>query len=144
MHTVNCWIFQANPNHYDIDAALAELDQIVWRVPQYTEDIRPEDAVAVWRSGKDAGVIGLGTVLTAPALAKVAAVEGRFVLDDVAEGGDETRVVVAAIPIAPVPKATVAAAAGMSDHPIMHTRCGPEALPRRDRHQRDHAHPPVL
>jgi hypothetical protein len=26
------WIFQANPNLYDIDGAIAELSELVWRV----------------------------------------------------------------------------------------------------------------
>ena len=44
------WFFQSNPKQYDIDAALAKLDQIWWRVPQHTGDIRTGDVVMLWRS----------------------------------------------------------------------------------------------
>jgi hypothetical protein len=46
------WFFQANPAHYDIDAALAALDRLWWRVPQHTYEIRAGDVAVLWRSGK--------------------------------------------------------------------------------------------
>jgi hypothetical protein len=33
------WFFQTNPTVYDIDGALARLDHIWWRVPQYASEI---------------------------------------------------------------------------------------------------------
>ena len=50
----------------DIDAALREIDRIWWRTPQYTADITVGDIVAIWRSGKKAGLIGVGRVLAPP------------------------------------------------------------------------------
>jgi len=60
------WIFQANPQLYDIDRALEHLDTIRWRVPQYTSEIRAGDVAAIWRSGSEAGIIGVARVSGAP------------------------------------------------------------------------------
>jgi hypothetical protein len=60
------WIFQANPDLYDIDRALESIDTIKWRVPQYTAEIRAGDVAALWRSGAEAGVIGVARVMGSP------------------------------------------------------------------------------
>jgi hypothetical protein len=39
------WFFQTNPTVYDIDGALARLDHIWWRVPQYASEICVADVV---------------------------------------------------------------------------------------------------
>lgn len=93
MTDTNKWVFQANPKHYDIDKALAEQTQILWRVPQYTEQVRSGDKALIWRSGKASGVVGYATVQSDPYLAGVPDDERRFVLDDASEGEPETRVV---------------------------------------------------
>lgn len=62
------WIFQANPKYYDIDAALANLREISWSVNQYKQSISPGDAVFLWKSGPEAGIVAAATVLTAPAM----------------------------------------------------------------------------
>jgi hypothetical protein len=49
--------FQANPKLYDVDGALARLDHIWWRVPQYASRLCVGDVVLIWRSGADAGVV---------------------------------------------------------------------------------------
>ena len=61
------WIFQANPKYYDIDAALANLREISWSVNQYKQSISAGDAVFLWRSGPEAGIVATATVLAAPA-----------------------------------------------------------------------------
>jgi hypothetical protein len=60
------WVFQANPAIYRIDEALEQLEHIEWQVPQYTSDILPGDTVVIWRSGKTAGIVGVGTVVNTP------------------------------------------------------------------------------
>jgi 5-methylcytosine-specific restriction enzyme B len=65
---VRTWIFQANPKYYDIDAALASLREMSWSVNQYKQSINAGDAVFLWRSGPEAGIVGAATVLTAPAV----------------------------------------------------------------------------
>jgi 5-methylcytosine-specific restriction enzyme B len=62
------WFFQANPKLYDIDGALAGLDHIWWRVPQYASQLRVGDVALIWRSGADAGVVRVGRVTTEPQL----------------------------------------------------------------------------
>lgn len=60
------WLFQANPAKYDIDRALRERDEITWVVRQYTNDVASGDRVYVWRSGKEAGVVAVGTIASDP------------------------------------------------------------------------------
>jgi hypothetical protein len=62
------WIFQANPKYYDIDAALVSLREMSWSVNQYKQSVNPGDAVFLWKSGADAGILAGATVLTSPAM----------------------------------------------------------------------------
>ncbi len=64
---VRVWLLQANPERYDIDGALGALDRINWRVPQHTAEIDVDDIAVLWRSGRKAGIVGLGRMLSAPA-----------------------------------------------------------------------------
>ena len=61
------WIFQANPDDYDIVAALQHMHQFCWTVNQHKDKVQAGDRVYVWVSGKQAGVIAAGTILTDPA-----------------------------------------------------------------------------
>jgi hypothetical protein len=60
------WIFQANPDVFDIDRSLAEEPETSWVVRQHRKDIHAGDRVYMWRSGTDAGVIATATVATEP------------------------------------------------------------------------------
>jgi predicted RNA-binding protein with PUA-like domain len=60
------WFLQANPKLYDVEGALAHLDQIWWRIPQHTSDVHIGDVVMIWRSGKNAGIVGVGRVAEEP------------------------------------------------------------------------------
>lgn len=62
------WIFQANPKLYDIDAALTSLREMKWSVNQYKQSIKPGDAVFLWKSGPEAGIVAVATVLEGPAV----------------------------------------------------------------------------
>jgi hypothetical protein len=111
------WIFQGNPKRYDLDGALRELDTIRWRVPQYTSDILPGDAVVLWRSGDDAGIVGVGRVVEPPREVDMATEELRF---DRGDAGDPTtRATLRVVPCALVGKATVASLPEMSGHQIV-------------------------
>jgi 5-methylcytosine-specific restriction protein B len=61
------WIFQANPELYDIDSAIRQLPEMAWSVSKHQELIAPNDAVFVWKSGPEAGILAEATVLTVPA-----------------------------------------------------------------------------
>jgi hypothetical protein len=46
------WILQANPKMYEIDATLKVRRVIYRRVPQYTDQLKPDDRALIWRAGK--------------------------------------------------------------------------------------------
>lgn len=69
---MRAWIFQGNPNDFDIDGYLAlGLDEITWLVRRYGSEIQPGDVVYIWRSASGskgkAGIVARATVLTEPA-----------------------------------------------------------------------------
>lgn len=63
---VQNWIFQANPKIYDIDSAVVGLEKINWHIHQYLKQIRIGDCVFIWKSGKNAGIIAIGIILSEP------------------------------------------------------------------------------
>ena len=60
------WILQCNPKLYDIDAALRNRPVIYWRVPQFVEQLKEGDRALIWRSGKEAGIVGWAVLLSDP------------------------------------------------------------------------------
>lgn len=62
------WIFQANPEVFDVDAAVAILPELNWLVNQHRDAIRVDDQVFLWRSGPTAGIVAIATVLCDPVL----------------------------------------------------------------------------
>jgi hypothetical protein len=62
------WIFQANPEFFDIDGAIAALSELNWLVNQHRDAIRHGDKVFLWRSGPKAGILAVATVMCDPML----------------------------------------------------------------------------
>lgn len=63
----NCyWIFQSNPNYFDIVGAINEYQTMYFTVSRYKNEIKPGDNVFMWASGKDAGIYGLAKVINEP------------------------------------------------------------------------------
>jgi len=62
------WIFQSNPDYYDLAGAVSELTEITWVVNQYTKRIHNGDRVYLWESGENAGILAVATVLSDPDL----------------------------------------------------------------------------
>jgi len=60
------WLFQANPEVFDVDRAIAEEPELTWVVRQYRKSVRKGDRVYLWRAGPEAGVIATATVLSDP------------------------------------------------------------------------------
>jgi MoxR-like ATPase len=60
------WLFQANPDIFDIERAISEEPELTWVVRQYRKEVHQGDRVYLWRSGSEAGVIATATVLTDP------------------------------------------------------------------------------
>jgi hypothetical protein len=86
------WIFQANPEYFDIDRAIAELDELSWLVNQHAADIHEGDEVFLWRSGPQAGIVALGTVLTEPHEFMSLPEESKFTITAERFDGPRTRV----------------------------------------------------
>lgn len=62
------WIFQANPNRYDILNALLDpaLDKQGWMVNQHRDEIKQGDIALIWMSGKEAGIYAICEVISDP------------------------------------------------------------------------------
>ena len=58
------WIFQGNPNLFDVDRYISTRQEIRWSVRQYPDRLRIGDEVLLWRSGADGGVIARCTALS--------------------------------------------------------------------------------
>ena len=60
------WIFQGNPDKFDIERYLAATKEALWLVRRYRDDIQEGDTVFLWKnkgtSGQWAGIIALATV----------------------------------------------------------------------------------
>ncbi len=56
------WIFQANPTRYRILDSLRMEASELWNLNQHSQDIRVEDRVVLWVSGRSAGIYAVGTV----------------------------------------------------------------------------------
>ena len=113
------WFFQANPKYYDIDAALGALDRIWWRVPQYTNEIHVGDVIVLWRSGKKAGIVGLGRVVAEPQWCAIDETEKPFVLSDEEGADDVTRALIRVQAIPFIAKETVQTIADIQKHQIV-------------------------
>jgi EVE domain-containing protein/restriction endonuclease len=113
------WFFQANPKYYDIDAALGALDRIWWRVPQYTNEIHVGDVIVLWRSGKKAGIVGLGRVVAEPQWCAIDEAEKPFVLSDEEGADDVTRALIRVQAIPFIAKETVQTIADIQKHQIV-------------------------
>jgi predicted RNA-binding protein with PUA-like domain len=116
------WIFQANPERFDIDRALESLEVIHWRVPQYASEIIPGDKVAIWRSGKQAGIIGIAQVVDWPRESSSPEDEQHF--SQGGEPGATTRVMLRVFPCRLVTKDEVAAIPEFSGHQIIRAPMG--------------------
>ncbi|MBF0227602.1 MAG: EVE domain-containing protein [Desulfobacterales bacterium] len=68
---ISIWVFQGNPNKYDILNALSDKDignTIHWLVSQNKRKIHKGHLVLLWMSGKEAGIYALARVECEPAI----------------------------------------------------------------------------
>lgn len=61
-NTASYWVFQCNPQYYDIAGALGTERPIKWRVVAHKNKIRIGDRVILWVTGTDAGCYALAEV----------------------------------------------------------------------------------
>jgi len=64
------WIFQGNPNRFDIDDYLSRYSYIYWSAPTNQKEFEVGDRAFIWRSGVQAGLVAIGIVKEKPALRK--------------------------------------------------------------------------
>jgi hypothetical protein len=56
------WLFQCNPDKYDLDRALQEMTRTSWRMTRYADDIAVGDRLFLWVSGPAGGLRAVATV----------------------------------------------------------------------------------
>jgi predicted RNA-binding protein with PUA-like domain/DNA polymerase III delta prime subunit len=113
------WLFQGNPEVYDIRSALVELPTQTWSVRQSVRDITAGDEVFFWETGRQGGLVGVGTVDSDPAVMPMLDEERRFVHVASSFTDDERRVrvtITTALP-QPVGREEVLADAQLADLP---------------------------
>ncbi len=66
--SINIWIFQANPEKFDVVNALSDPNLPVksWRVKQHKDKIKKGDIALIWVSGKEAGIYAIAEVISDP------------------------------------------------------------------------------
>jgi hypothetical protein len=82
------WIFQGNPNRYDILNALNDNEignSIHWLVKQYKNKIHKGHLVLLWMSGKEAGIYALARVESEPKLMREDQPEKKYWVDEEVE-----------------------------------------------------------
>ena len=61
------WVFQGNPDKFDIDDYVARYPELIyWRTPRHAREISVGDRAFLWRSGPRSGAIAMGTVVEPP------------------------------------------------------------------------------
>lgn len=82
--TDKIWLFQANPQRYDIMNALADdsfNNEIHWLVNQHKKEIKKGHLGIIWLSGKEAGIYVITEILTDPAILKEPKSEKQYWVD---------------------------------------------------------------
>ena len=73
------WIFQANPEIYDIEGLLATRpEQTTWLVNQFRDEVHGGDTVYLWLSGRRAGVLAVAHILGEPSISREDPEDARF------------------------------------------------------------------
>src|ERR1700733_7220752 len=76
------WLFQGNPDRYDIAGALRELKEVSWAVNQHKDEIHEADRVYYWQAGSSGGIVGVGDILDEPQVRPALESELKFYRDD--------------------------------------------------------------
>ena len=78
---VNYWIFQGNPDIYNITNALKAAHLKSWKVAAHKENIAIGDKVIIWQTGKDAGCYALAEVTSEVGVFEEETVEKQYYVD---------------------------------------------------------------
>jgi len=60
------WWFQGNPAEYRIDLSIRHLREQFWLTPKLHKEMAVGDRVFLWRTGKDAALVAVATIITPP------------------------------------------------------------------------------
>lgn len=61
------WIFQCNPDRYDLLSSLkANIQERVWMVNQHKDEIKKGDIALLWIAGKKAGIYAVAKIISNP------------------------------------------------------------------------------
>lgn len=91
----NIWIFQANPQRYDIMNALADDeigDEMHWLVNQHKTEIAKGHIGIIWLSGKEAGIYAITEIMTDPRIMGEPEAEKKYWTDSADKEGYKLRV----------------------------------------------------
>lgn len=91
---VNTWMFQANPERYDILNALAdpEVQRYNWLVSQHKSKIKKGDVGLIWMSGNYAGIYAVAQITSEPAIMGETPAEDKYWFDNEDRGKKKMRV----------------------------------------------------
>lgn len=121
----NIWIFQANPQRYDIMNALADEEigiNICWTVNQYKNDIAKGHLGMIWLSGREAGIYAILEIVSDPQFMEEPAAEKKYWTDSVDKEGEKLRVKMKIIKNMlnnPLSKVTIRNTAGLQNLSIL-------------------------
>lgn len=93
--TENIWIFQANPQRYDILSMLDDQEVIKefhWSVKQYKDSISKGQIGLIWLSGKEAGIYAIVEIISDPDYFEETDAEKKYWHDSTGEEGKQRRV----------------------------------------------------
>lgn len=91
----NIWIFQANPQRYDIMNALADEEigaDMHWLVNQYKNDIAKGHIGMIWLSGRESGIYAITEIVTDPKIMGEPDAERKYWTDSADKEGEKLRV----------------------------------------------------
>ncbi len=77
----NSWIFQANPDLYEVRAALHALTKQTWLVSKFKDEMKLGERVYLWESGLDGGIVGIAELVGLPAIGPALKEESPFAKD---------------------------------------------------------------
>ena len=83
----SAWVFQASPERFNLDGALAALPRIWWVTRQHKDKIRASDQVFLWESGPNGGLAAVGRVGADPQTTSTPADQREYWID--LEGFDQ-------------------------------------------------------
>jgi hypothetical protein len=94
-NTNRVWIFQANPNRYDILNALADNEigqEKHWLVNQYKNEISAGDIGLIWLSGSEGGIYAVAEITSNPKMLVASEKEEKYWIDSDDKNKERLRV----------------------------------------------------